>query len=228
MQESTVNPIIEEGWRSHLMDQFSSPYFSKLKITLLNEYANYTIFPPKKELFRAFDLTPFDQVKVVILGQDPYHGKGQAHGLCFSVPDGIKPPPSLKNIFKEIQADLSIASPITGNLSSWASQGVFLLNTYLSVREGAPLSHSKIGWEKFTDASISAISEHKSGIIFLLWGSNARKKKQLIDTSKHFVLESVHPSPLSAHRGFLGCSHFSEVNKLLKEMGKKEINWQIK
>ena len=165
---------------------------------------------------------------MVILGQDPYHGKGQAHGLCFSVPDGIAQPPSLKNIFKEIHQDMGYSMPKTGNLSYWAEQGVFLLNTYLSVREGSPLSHSKIGWEKFTDASISALSSKKENIVFLLWGSNARKKKSLIDTSKHHVLESVHPSPLSAHRGFLGCQHFSICNKILRQKGLKDIDWEIK
>lgn len=223
-----VDPKIEEGWKKELIEEFHSQYFRQLKEFLVEDYGQHTVYPAKKNLFKAFDLTPFEQVKVVILGQDPYHGAGQAHGLCFSVPSGIKLPPSLKNIFKELETDLGIPQSNSGDLSLWAEQGVFLLNTYLSVREGQPLSHSKIGWEKFTDASISKLSEEREGLIFLLWGSNARKKKSLINTKKHHILESVHPSPLSAHRGFLGCQHFSKVNQLLREMGKKEIDWKIK
>ncbi len=228
MSNTPVKPKIEEGWKNQLMKEFNSEYFSKLKEELIKEYEKHTIYPPKGLIFKAYNRTPFEEVKVVILGQDTYHGKGQAHGLCFSVPEGIPQPPSLKNIFKELHSDLSIPLPSSGDLSSWAEQGVFLLNTYLSVREASPLSHSKIGWEKFTDASIAALSEQREGLIFLLWGSNARKKKSLIDLSKHHVLESVHPSPLSAHRGFLGCGHFSKTNELLQQMGKQPINWEIK
>jgi len=223
-----VNPQIEAGWKEQLMNEFQSDYFLDLKRKLLAEYDQFRVYPPKTHLFNAYNLTPFQKVKVVILGQDPYHGNGQAHGLCFSVPNGIPQPPSLKNILKELKTDLDLPISSKSDLSHWASQGVFLLNTYLSVREASPLSHSKIGWEKFTDASISALSEHREGIVFLLWGSNARKKKSLIDTKKHHVLESVHPSPLSAHRGFFGSRHFSKANEILKGMGQKEINWEIK
>ena len=225
---NNVTPKIESGWKSVLMPQFQAPYFSELKETLIREYDQKVVYPPKSKLFAAYDTTPFEKVKVVILGQDPYHGPGQAHGLCFSVPHGIPQPPSLKNIFKEINKDLGIELPDNGNLEHWAKQGVFLLNTFLSVREASPLSHSKIGWERFTDASIEALSEHRQGLIFLLWGSNARKKKDLIDLNRHHVLESVHPSPLSAHRGFFGCGHFSRTNELLNKMGKEPIDWEIK
>jgi uracil-DNA glycosylase len=225
---NTVTPKIESGWKSVLMPQFDAPYFSLLKRTLIREYDEKVVYPPKSKLFSAFDHTPFQKVKVVILGQDPYHGPGQAHGLCFSVPKSIPQPPSLKNIFKEIHNDLALPLPDHGDLTQWANQGVFLLNTFLSVVEGSPLSHSKLGWERFTDASIKALSDHREGLIFLLWGSNARKKKELIDLNKHHVLESVHPSPLSAHRGFLGCKHFSKTNQLLQSMEKAPIDWQIK
>lgn len=228
MTESQIDPKIESGWKAQLMPEFRADYFSELKNILQKEYQNHQVYPPKSKLFAAYDLCPFDKVKVVILGQDPYHGSGQAHGLCFSVPEGIPQPPSLKNIFKEIKNDLGYALPQKGELSHWAKQGVFLLNTYLSVREASPLSHSKIGWERFTDASIEALSADREGLIFLLWGNNARKKAKLIDRKKHHILESAHPSPLSAHRGFLGCGHFSECNQLLEQMGKTKIDWQIK
>jgi len=223
-----VTPIIESGWKSVLMPQFQAPYFYSLKKALIREYNEKVVYPPKSKLFAAYDSTPFGKVKVVILGQDPYHRPNQAHGLSFSVPEGIALPPSLKNIFKEIKAELGHDLPGSGNLTSWAKQGVFLLNTYLSVREASPLSHSKIGWERFTDASIKALSTDRDQLIFLLWGNNARKKKQLINLDKHHVLESAHPSPLSAHRGFFGCGHFSKTNHLLEQMGKTPVDWQIK
>jgi uracil-DNA glycosylase len=184
------------------------------------------VYPPGRLIFNAFAKTPFDRLKVVILGQDPYHGEGQAHGLSFSVPEGVSQPPSLVNIFKEIKNDLGIEPPRHGNLESWAEQGVFLLNAILTVRRAEAASHSKAGWASFTDAVIRNISEHKSGIVFLLWGNFARQKKSLIDLNKHFVLESAHPSPLSAN-GFFGCKHFSKTNSILQQQGLPAINWQI-
>jgi uracil-DNA glycosylase len=219
---------IEPGWKSVLKEEFDKPYFAELAGFIKKEIREgKQIYPPGKLIFNAFEKTPFDKVKVVILGQDPYHGEGQAHGLSFSVPAGIRQPPSLVNIFKEIKNDLGIGPPQHGNLESWAAQGVFLLNAILTVRKGEAASHSKAGWAYFTDAVIKKISEHKSGVIFLLWGSFARQKKLLIDTGKHFVLESAHPSPLSAV-SFFGCKHFSETNKILKQQGLTEIEWEIK
>lgn len=223
-----IEPKIESSWKNALMQQFESPYFFDLKAFLLRAYQEKVIYPPKSQLFAAYDATPFYQVKVIILGQDPYHGPSQAQGLSFSVPDGVRLPPSLKNILKEIKNDLGYEIPTSGNLEAWARQGVFLLNTYLSVEAGAPLSHSKVGWERFTDASIESLSKEREGLIFMLWGNNARKKKHLIDQRTHHVLESVHPSPLSAHRGFFGCGHFSKANELLLRMGKSPIDWQLK
>jgi uracil-DNA glycosylase len=218
---------IESGWKLILKEEFDKPYFVDLVNFIKKEMTvGKQIYPPGKFIFNAFDKTPFDRVKVVILGQDPYHGEGQAHGLSFSVPKGIKQPPSLVNIFKEIKNDLGIDPPQHGNLEQWAEQGVFLLNAILTVRNGEAASHSKAGWAYFTDAVIRKISEHKSGVVFLLWGNFARQKKALIDTTKHFVLESVHPSPLSAVN-FFGCKHFSETNKILKQQGLQEINWKI-
>ncbi|MDR3247033.1 MAG: uracil-DNA glycosylase [Prevotellaceae bacterium] len=218
---------IEPSWKSVLINEFEKPYFSDLVHFVKTEKRDgKKIYPPGELIFNAFDKTPFDKVKVVILGQDPYHGEGQAHGLSFSVPKGIKQPPSLVNIFKEIKDDLGIDPPQHGNLEQWAEQGVFLLNAILTVRNGEAASHSKAGWGYFTDTVIRKISEHKSGIIFLLWGNFARQKKSLIDTNKHFVLEAVHPSPLSA-TNFFGCKHFSKTNNILKQQGLEEINWKI-
>jgi uracil-DNA glycosylase len=218
---------IESGWKSVLQEEFNKEYFIRIVDFVKKEISEgKQIYPPGKFIFNAFDKTPFDKLKVVILGQDPYHGTGQAHGLSFSVPKGIKPPPSLVNIFKEIKNDLEIDPPTHGNLEQWAEQGVFLLNAILTVQQGAPTSHSQAGWAFFTDAVIRKISEHKSGIVFLLWGSFARQKKALIDTKKHFVLESAHPSPFSA-TNFFGCKHFSETNKILKAQGLEEINWKL-
>lgn len=222
-----INPVIHPSWLNVLADQFEAPYFSELKKFLVAEKQSHTIYPPGKLIFNAFDKTPFDEVKVVILGQDPYHGPGQAHGLCFSVPVGVKPPPSLVNILKEINTDLGIPLPSHGNLESWARQGVLLLNATLTVRANIAGSHQGKGWEKFTDAAIRAISEKRENIVFLLWGNYAQAKASLIDASRHLILKTVHPSPLSAYGGFFGCKHFSKANEYLKSFGKEEIYWGI-
>ncbi len=227
METNQVNPVIEKSWKEALKDEFSSPYFSELKYFLLEERKRYKIFPPGGKIFAAFDHTPFHKAKVILLGQDPYHGPGQAHGLCFSVNQGVAKPPSLVNIFKELQADLGIPIPAHGNLSSWAKQGVLLLNATLTVRAHQAGSHQNKGWEIFTDAAIRALSEKRNGLIFLLWGSYAQAKKKIIDVGRHHVLEAPHPSPLSASRGFFGCRHFSATNNILKANGKDEVNWLI-
>lgn len=218
---------IEESWKTVLQAEFDKPYFAAITRFVRGEmHAGKTICPPPKYIFNAFDKTPFDRVKVVILGQDPYIGYGQAHGLCFSVPRGIKAPPSLENIFKEIETDLGIPRPPHGCLERWAEQGVFLLNSVLTVCAGDSLSHSKIGWETFTDAVISILSDRKQGLVFLLWGNFARNKKTLIDTTRHYVLESAHPSPFSCTR-FFGNRHFSQTNALLEQQGKETIDWRL-
>lgn len=222
-----TNPQIEESWKKILMNEFQSGYFSSLKNFLIEEKKRETIYPPGSQIFSAFNLTPFDKVKVIILGQDPYHGPGQAHGLCFSVPNGIHQPPSLINIFKEISSDLNIPVPKNGNLENWAKQGVLLLNATLSVRANQAGSHQKRGWETFTDVVISKLSIKRDGLIFLLWGNYAQAKQSLIDATRHHILKSVHPSPLSASRGFFGCKHFSKTNDILRQLGKKEIDWNI-
>lgn len=210
-----------------LADEFNKEYFLELKSFLLEEKKTYRVFPPGKLIFNAFDHTPFDRVKVVLLGQDPYHGAGQAHGLCFSVPEGVPKPPSLVNILKELKSDLGYDEPLHGNLTKWADQGVLLLNATLTVRENQAGSHQNHGWETFTDAAIKQLSERREGLIFILWGNYAIAKKALIDTSRHAILSSVHPSPLSAHRGFFGCRHFSQVNNLLRQHGVEEIDWRL-
>ena len=218
---------IEQSWKQALQSEFDKPYFAELVRFLHQEKGSgQVIFPPGSQIFRAFDLTPVSQVKVVILGQDPYHGPGQAMGLSFSVPDGIQAPPSLKNIFKEIETDLGITMSGRPNLEEWARQGVLLLNAVLTVRSGQAASHSGIGWQEFTDAVIRYISDHCEGVVFLLWGNFARAKRELIDTSRHFVLEAAHPSPL-ARGAFFGCRHFSRANALLQQQGKTPINWQL-
>jgi len=222
-----INPNIEQSWKVVLLEEFNKDYFIKLKQFLLDEKKHHSIYPKGKDIFNAFHYTPFDRVKVVILGQDPYHGIGQAHGLSFSVPNGVKQPPSLKNIFKEIAADLNLPIPVTGNLSPWAKQGVLLLNATLSVRVKQAGSHQKKGWEEFTNSVIQNISQKKEGVIFLLWGSFAQDKAELIDKNKHHILSAPHPSPFSAYRGFFGCKHFSKTNKLLVDQGLKEIDWKI-
>ena len=221
-----INPALEESWKLVMKEEFTKPYFIELKKFLLQEKADgQIIYPTGSQIFNAFNLTPFSDVKVVILGQDPYHGEGQAHGICFSVPDGVKPPPSLQNIFKEINSDLGIEIPLSGNLERWARQGVFLLNSLLTVRANQPASHHKKGWEQFTDKVIETISKEKTGVVFLLWGRYAQDKESLIDHSKHFILKAAHPSPFSAYNGFFGCKHFSKTNELLKQQMKIEIVW---
>ena len=222
-----VNPIIEASWKDALAEQFAAPYFAQLKQFLVAEKQQFVVFPPGPQIFNAFNLTPFDKVKVVIIGQDPYHEPGQAHGLCFSVQPGTKFPPSLMNIFQELQSDLGIPMPQNGNLERWAQQGVLLLNATLTVRAHQAGSHQRRGWELFTDAAISKLSQKRSGIVFLLWGSYAQAKIQLIDTSKHFILTAPHPSPLSAYRGFFGCKHFSKTNELLVQSGQTPIDWSL-
>ncbi len=222
-----VNPVIEESWKRELADQFASPYFEELKRFLVAEKQQFPVFPPGPQIFNAFNLTPFDKVKVVILGQDPYHEPGQAHGLCFSVQPGTKFPPSLVNIFQELHTDIGMSIPLTGNLDGWARQGVLLLNATLTVRAHQAGSHQRHGWETFTDAAIARLSEKRSGIVFLLWGSYAQAKIQLIDTSKHYVLTAPHPSPLSAYRGFFGCRHFSKTNQILQQNGQSPIRWEM-
>lgn len=222
-----VNPVIEESWKRALADQFASPYFEELKRFLVAEKQQFPVYPPGSLIFNAFNLTPFDKVKVVILGQDPYHEPGQAHGLCFSVQPGTKFPPSLVNIFQELHTDIGMPIPMTGNLDGWARQGVLLLNATLTVRAHQAGSHQHHGWETFTDAAIQRLSEQKNGIVFLLWGSYAQAKEALIDHSKHFILKAPHPSPLSAYRGFFGCKHFSKANEILQKNGITPIDWRL-
>lgn len=224
---ATVDPKIEESWKENLANEFKSEYFNKLKEFLIIERKTQVIYPPAARIFASFNNTPFDKVKVVIIGQDPYHGQGQANGLCFSVSEGIQQPPSLQNIFKEINTDLGIPIPKTGNLEPWAKQGVLLLNASLTVRANQPGSHQKQGWEQFTDAAIMALSQKRKGLVFLLWGKFAQAKEVLIDTSKHHVLKAPHPSPFSVHSGFFGCKHFSKTNELLRKEGKAEVNWEL-
>lgn len=220
-----VDVRLHDSWKTRLHDEFDKPYFQDLISFVRQEYATQVVYPPGKEIFAAFDACPFDEVKVVIIGQDPYHGPGQANGLCFSVRDGVRMPPSLVNIFKEIQQDLGKPIPSSGNLERWAKQGVLLLNATLTVRGSSPGSHQHKGWESFTDRVIRVISEEKTGVVFLLWGSYAQKKGEIIDRSKHLVLMSAHPSPFSADRGFFGNKHFSRANEYLRSKGLKEIEW---
>jgi len=231
---SPVKPLsymdvkIEAGWKEVLKQEFAKPYFQQIVTHLKTERATgKTIYPPGSLIFNAFEKTPFDKVKVVLLGQDPYHGPGQAMGLSFSVPDGVPPPPSLINIYKELHTDIGMLIPKTGNLTKWAEQGVLLLNAALTVRANEPASHAKIGWMEFTDAVIRKISEEKKGIVFLLWGRFAQDKQVLIDETKHYVLKAAHPSPFSADKGFFGCKHFSRTNDLLMKQGLDPIDWNI-
>lgn len=219
--------MLSGTWKEILSTEFEKEYFKKLNLFLEDEYNNYEVFPKRERIFEAFNLTPFEDVKVVIIGQDPYHGDGQAHGLAFSVMPGIKTPPSLKNIYKELNSEYGCYIPDNGYLVKWAKQGVLMLNTSLTVRAHEANSHSKKGWEKFTDAAIKAISERRESVVFVLWGNNAKKKVKLIDSDKHMVIEGVHPSPLSASRGFFGCNHFRMINEFLQEKGYSEIDWQI-
>jgi len=222
-----IDPRIETTWKEVLAQEFESGYFANLKNFLVSEKAKHRVFPPGNLIFNAFNLTPFPAVKVVLLGQDPYHNIGQAHGLCFSVPDGVPHPKSLINIFKELHDDLGVAVPQSGNLEEWAKQGVLLLNATLTVRAHEAGSHQHQGWETFTDAVIKTLSEQRNGIVFLLWGNYAQAKETLIDASKHFILKTVHPSPLSASRGFFGCRHFSKTNQILLQNGKEPIDWTL-
>ena len=216
---------MDESWKSQLSSEFEQPYFRQLTNYVRQEYSTTTCYPPASLVFNAFDQTPFNDVKVVILGQDPYHGEGQAHGLCFSVQDGVALPPSLRNIFQEIQAETGAPMPETGSLLRWARQGVFLLNTCLTVRAHQAFSHSGKGWETFTDHVITRLSAHREGLVFLLWGTPAGRKASLIDHSRHLVLQCAHPSPLSAYRGFFGCGHFLKTNEYLISKGKTPIAW---
>lgn len=216
---------IEESWEKVLQPDFDKPYFKELTDFVRSEYAATTIYPPASLIFNAFNLCPFDKVKVVIIGQDPYHGPGQAHGLCFSVNDGVQFPPSLQNIFKEIKSDLDIPIPTSGNLTRWAEQGVLLLNATLTVRAHNAGSHQKKGWETFTDSVIRILAEQKENLVFILWGAYAQKKGAFIDNNRHLILSSAHPSPLSAYNGFFGNHHFSLTNKWLTEHNLKAINW---
>jgi uracil-DNA glycosylase len=216
---------IEESWKPVLADEFEKDYFAQLTAFVRNEYKTQKIYPPAKLIFNAFDQCPFNQLKVVILGQDPYHGPGQAHGLCFSVNDGVDFPPSLRNIFKELKNDLGKEIPLSGNLTNWAKQGVLLLNATLTVRANQAGSHQNKGWELFTDAVIHKINEQKQHVVFILWGNYAISKAKFIDQNKHLVLSSVHPSPLSASRGFFGNRHFSKANEFLKQKTLVQINW---
>ncbi|WP_300597987.1 uracil-DNA glycosylase [Niabella sp.] len=219
---------IEQSWKKELEEEFQKPYFETLAEHLKTEkQAGKTIYPAGKNIFNAFNTTPFDQVKVLLLGQDPYHGPGQAHGLCFSVQKGVPPPPSLVNIYKELHADLGVPIPKSGDLTHWAQQGVFMLNASLTVRAGEPMSHAKIGWATFTDAVIRKVSEDKQHVVFILWGRFAQEKASLIDASKHLIIKSAHPSPLSAHNGFFGSKPFSRTNEYLTGQGIDPIDWKI-
>ena len=220
-----TNVQIEPSWKELLIDEFKKPYFTTLVAFVKESYQRTTVYPAANHIFNAFNLCPLSEVRVVILGQDPYHGAGQAHGLSFSVPDGVRLPPSLLNIFKEINDDLGIPIPTSGNLTRWATQGVLLLNATLTVEARTPGSHQHKGWEQFTDRVIQTISESKRHIVFMLWGAYAGKKEGLIDPMHHLILTSPHPSPFSAHRGFLGNRHFSQANEYLRTQGKKEISW---
>ena len=216
---------IEESWRQRLQDEFDAPYFERLIRFVKSEYAQQRVYPPGRLIFNAFNLCPFDRVKVVIIGQDPYHEEGQAQGLCFSVPTGVQIPPSLVNIYKEIQTDTGAAIPASGDLTRWAEQGVLLLNATLTVRAHQAGSHQRQGWEQFTDAVIRKLQNERTGLVFILWGSYAIGKRALIDAQRHLVLTSPHPSPLSAHRGFFGNHHFSQTNRYLLQQGLEPIRW---
>tara|TARA_B100001115_G_C15818986_1_gene406979 strand:+ start:77 stop:751 length:675 start_codon:yes stop_codon:yes gene_type:complete len=219
---------IDSSWKTVLVDEFTKNYFTDLRNKVRMEYNSNVIYPPPTKIFNAFNLTPFNKVKVVVVGQDPYHGENQAHGLSFSVENGIKIPPSLNNIFKELKSDLKVSLPNSGNLSSWAEQGVLMLNSVLTVRSGVANSHKNIGWEIFTENIINIISSELNNIVFILWGRQAQEKIKIIDIKKHLILKSAHPSPLSAYNGFFGCKHFSKCNAYLKKWNKKEIDWSLR
>lgn len=218
---------IEESWRKNLAEEFGADYFKELVAFVVSEYQEKKVYPPPKNIFRAFELCPFEKTKVVILGQDPYHGPGQANGLCFAVGEGVNPPPSLQNIYKEIESDLGLKMPRTGDLEKWAEQGVLLLNATLTVEASKAGSHQNKGWEKFTDKVIALLSDQKENLVFILWGRYAQEKGEVIDGNKHLVLKAPHPSPFSAHSGFFGCKHFSKANDYLIATGQEAINWQL-
>lgn len=222
-----ISPKIESSWKKTLSREFETEQFLALKEYLIEEKSTNVIYPPSNRIFEAFNQTPFENVKCVILGQDPYHGQNQAHGLCFSVQDGVRPPPSLVNIFKELNADLGLDFPSNGNLSKWANQGVFLLNATLTVRANQAGSHQGKGWEEFTDNAIIKLSEEKENLVFILWGKFAQAKAGLIDPTRHLILMAAHPSPFSAYKGFLGCKHFSKTNDYLKKHGIEPIDWDL-
>lgn len=224
---SSIKEYLPESWRNILSEELEKPYFEDLESFLEKEYAEQKIYPPKEDIFNAFKYTDYQDVKVLLLGQDPYHGAGQAHGLSFSVLDNVALPPSLKNMYKELETDLGIKSPKNGNLSKWANQGILLLNAVMTVREKFPNSHKSQGWEKFTDAVIKKLNEREKPVIFLLWGAYAKKKSALINQNKHIVIEGIHPSPLSAHNGFFGSKPFSSINNSLESIGQKPIDWQL-
>lgn len=224
-KNSVMEVKIAADWKALLQEEFEKPYFEELIRFVKEEYATRRIYPRGSNIFRAFDKCPVEKLKVVIIGQDPYHGPGQAHGLCFSVADGVPHPPSLQNIFKEVAADTGAPIPASGNLDRWAEQGVLLLNAVLTVREHEAASHAGHGWEQFTDAVVRRIAEQKSGVVYLLWGSYAQRKGSIADPTKNCILKAVHPSPLSAYRGFLGCKHFSQANNYLISTGQTPINW---
>ena len=227
MDDVSINPQIEESWKKVLAGEFQQEYFRELKNFLVEERRQYRVYPPGSKIFAAFDFTPFTSVKVVLLGQDPYHGHGQAQGLCFSVPRGIPKPPSLVNIFKELHDDLGLAIPPHGNLEEWARQGVLLLNATFTVRANQAGSHQHKGWEQFTDAAIRALAEQRENLVFMLWGNYAQAKAALVDGHKHCILKAPHPSPFSANQGFFGCRHFSRANDFLVRAGKEPVDWQI-
>lgn len=228
MKQELRNIRLPRSWLEYLAGEFEQQYMINLRAFLqVQKAARKIIYPPGDRIFAAFDHTPFEQVKVVILGQDPYHGPQQAHGLCFSVPDGVQIPPSLANIYKELHSDLGLPVPVHGNLEKWAAQGVLLLNSVLTVEQSMAASHQGKGWEQFTDRVIQLLSERREHIVFLLWGAYAQRKGQMIDRNKHCVLEAPHPSPLSAHRGFLGCRHFSRANEYLESHGIRPIDWRL-
>jgi uracil-DNA glycosylase len=220
-------PKLPSSWQPLLAREFDKPYFRNLKKFLKKERQAYTIYPPEKDIFRALELTPYQKVNVLLLGQDPYPGKNQAHGLCFSVRPGIKPPASLRNIYKELQTDVGFRIPNHGYLASWAEQGILMINAVLTVRAGEPNSHQGMGWENFTDTIITRVNERESAVVFVLWGAYAQKKIKLIDTDRHTIIKSAHPSPLSARHGFFGSRPFSAINKALRAEGKTEIDWQL-
>lgn len=222
-----MNLQIDPSWKAALANEFTQDYFAQLMDFVANERAKHTVYPPEHQVFEAFNRTPFEQVKVVILGQDPYHGPNQAHGLCFSVQRGMAIPPSLRNIYKELQSDLGITPPTHGHLIRWAKQGVLLLNATLTVRADSAGSHQKRGWERFSDAAIAAVAQQRQHVVFMLWGNYAQSKATLIDDTKHCILKAAHPSPLSASRGFLGCKHFSQANYYLEQHGIEAIDWEI-